>query len=48
MSEFVSLLYCCHVLHYVGFEYTWNTAHKLSSTLHSVLVEGVISMKFGS
>jgi len=48
MSEFVSLSHCCHILHYVGFEYTWKTAHKLSSTLYSVLVGGVVWMEFNS
>lgn len=48
MSEFVSLSHCFHILHYVGFEYTWSTAHKLSNTLYSVLVEGVVWIEFGS
>lgn len=36
ISEFVTS-YCFCILYYVGFEYSWKTAHKLSSTLYTVL-----------
>jgi hypothetical protein len=46
--EFVSLSHCFHILYYVGIEYTWKTAHKLSSTLYIVLVEVVVGLEVGS